>query len=416
MLWAASTTSALGSGLAATATPLLVASRTTDPLAVSAVSAVAWLPWLLFALPGGVLVDRVDRRRLMILLDWSRFAAMGGLAVAILAGRASTILLYAVLFVVNAGEVIVRSASQAMVPSLVPRARLEWANGWLVGGTTLTQWMIAGPLGGFLFVVAAGLPFLVNAGTYAMSAILIGLIAGGYLSRPADSGTRAEPPRPRSVRAEMTDGLRWLAGQRVLRTMAVLIGLLNVTLAAAVAVLVLLAKDRLHLGSVGYGLLFTCMALGGIVGSVCGDRLIGWVTATWTIRVGLLVEAAFHLALAASRSVYLVGFALFALGLHGALWSIVGNSLRQRLTPPDMLGRVGSTSLFIAVAGNCVGAVLGGVVATKFGLTAPYWIGFVVAVVVAATTWRVFDRPTIARAYAEPVRAANQPLPAGRSN
>jgi predicted MFS family arabinose efflux permease len=111
--------------------------------------------------------------------------------------------------------------------------------------------------------------------------------------------------------------------------------------------------------------------------------------------------------LAASRSAYLVGFALLAFGVHGALWGIVANFLRQRLTPPDMLGRVGSTNLFIVVAGNCVGAVLGGVVATRFGLTAPYWIGFVVAVVVAATTWRVFDRPTIARAYAEPARATS---------
>lgn len=407
MLWAASTTSALGSGLAITATPLFVASRTADPLTVSAASAVAWLPWLLFALPGGVLVDRVDRRRLMILIDWLRVAAMGCLAGAILAGRASIILLYAVLFVVNTGEVVFRSASQAMVPSLVSRDRLERANGWLIGGTMLTQGMIAGPLGGFLFVVAAGIPFLVNAGTYALSAVLIGLIAGGYLSRPADTRPGTAPPRQRSVRAEMVDGVRWLAGQRLLRTMAVLIGLLNVTLTAAVAVLVLLAKDRLHLGSVGYGLLFTCMALGGIVGSVIGDRLIGWVTATWTIRVGLIVEAGTHLVLAASRSAYLVGFALFAFGVHGALWGIVANSLRQRLTPPDMLGRVGSTNLFIVVAGNCVGAVLGGVVATRFGLTAPYWIGFVVAVVVAATTWRVFDRPTIARAYAEPARATS---------
>ena len=104
-LWGASTTSALGSGLATIATPLLLASRTSDPLVVSAAAAVAWLPWLLFALPGGVLVDRVDRRRLMILIDWIRVAAMGVLAIAIATGRVSAPLLYVVLFVVNTGEV-----------------------------------------------------------------------------------------------------------------------------------------------------------------------------------------------------------------------------------------------------------------------------------------------------------------------
>jgi predicted MFS family arabinose efflux permease len=183
--------------------------------------------------------------------------------------------------------------------------------------------------------------------------------------------------------------------------MAILIGLLNVTLTAATAVLVLLARERLGLGSVGYGLLFTAIAAGGILGAVIGDRLVGWVTATWTIRIGLLIEAGTHLVVATSRDPYLVGFILFAFGVHSSLWTIVGSWLRQRLTPPEMFGRVGSTTLFVAAGGNCVGAVLGGVIASSFGLTAPYWIGFVVAVIVSAATWRVFDRATVAQAYAQ---------------
>jgi len=155
-------------------------------------------------------------------------------------------------------------------------------------------------------------------------------------------------------------------------------------------------------GPVGYGALFTCEAVGALLGSASGDWLIRRVTATWTIRIGLLVEAGLHLVLATSRSAYLVGVMLFAFGVHAALWTIVGTSLRQRLTPPEMLGRVASTSLFIAAGGNCVGAVLGGVVAASFGITAPYWAGFVVAVLVSATTWRVFSRAAVAAAYAEP--------------
>jgi MFS family permease len=388
--------SALGSGLTLIAAPLYVAAHTRSPLIVSATTGVAWLPWLLFALPGGVLVDRVDRRRLMIAIDWVRAAAMGILATALLAGQAGIVLLDGVLFVINAGEVVFRSASQAMTPAVVPRASLERANGWLVGGTTLMQGMIAGPLGGFLFVLAVCVPFFVNAGTYAASAVLISLVAGTYRTRStADGG-------PRRVRAELAEGFRWLARQRLLRTMAVLIGLLNLTLTATTAVLVLLARERLHLGAVGYGALFTCEAAGALLGSVCGDRLIRRVTATWTIRIGLLVEAGLHLTLATTRSAYLAGFMMFAFGVHGALWSIVGSSLRQRLTPPEMLGRVGSTSLFIAAGGNCVGAMFGGLIAARFGITAPFWAGFVVAVIVSASTWRVFNRAAVAQAYAEP--------------
>jgi predicted MFS family arabinose efflux permease len=350
-----------------------------------------------------VLVDRVDRRRLMIVIDSVRVVAVTVLAAAIATGHAGIAVLYAVLFAVNTGEVIFRSASQAMIPAVVPRARLEKANGWLFGGTLLMQQMVAGPLGGFLFAVAASVPFFVNAGTYAASAILIGLVTGVY--RASGRGAAADGPgtvSTTSVWAEAAEGFRWLMRQRVLRTMAVLIGLLNVTLTAAVAVLVLLARERLGLGSVGYGLLFTAIAAGGILGALTGDRIIGWVTATWTIRAGLLIEAVMHLTLATSRNVYLIGFVLFAFGVHGSLWGIVGNSLRQRLTPPDMLGRVGSSMMFVAAGGNCAGALLGGVIADRFGLTAPYWVAFVVAVIVSATTWRVFNRATVAAAYADP--------------
>jgi MFS family permease len=397
-LWTASTMSALGSGMAAVAAPLYVASRTDDPLVVSAGAAVGWLPWLLFALPGGVLVDRVDRRRLMVLIDWVRVAVLAGLAAAMLTGRAGVLLLYAVLFLINTGEVVFRSAAQAVVPAVVPRSRLERANGWLGGGTQVMQNMVAGPLGGFLFLLAAAIPFAVNAGTYALSAVLVGLLAGSYRGA-------AEPAARRSVRAEVAEGFRFLLSQRLLRTMTLLIGLLNVTLTAALAVLVLLANERLGLNEVGYGALFTCMAIGGLLGAVVGDRLVAAITATWTVRLGLLVEAGLHLALAASRSAILVGVALFAFGVHSALWNIVANSLRQRLTPPTLLGRVGSTNLFLAAGGNCVGALLGGVVADRYGLPAPYWVGFVVALLVIAATWRVFDRTTVAAAYAEPAPA-----------
>src|SRR5262245_4700726 len=182
-LWSASTTSAIGSVLASVATPLLVASRTSNPLVVSAAATIAWLPWLLFALPSGVLVDRLDRRRVMVVIDWTRVGALAILGVALVADRASIALLFAVLFVVSVGEVAFRSASQAFVPSIVPAPLLERANGWLAGGSMLTAGLFAGPLAGFLFAVTPSLPFIVNAGTYAASAILIGMIGGTFRVR-----------------------------------------------------------------------------------------------------------------------------------------------------------------------------------------------------------------------------------------
>lgn len=228
-LWSAGTTSALGSGLATIAAPLYVAAHTRSPLVVSAAQGIAWLPWLLFALPGGVLVDRVDRRRLMVLIDVVRVLVMAVLATAMLTGWASIALLYVALFLINTGEIVFRAASAAMIPAVVAHGRLERANGWLVGGTTLMQRMVAGPLGGFLFAVAVCLPFFANAGTYAASAILIALVAGRYRAAPVAES--------RSVRTAVLESFRWLLHQRLLRTMAMLIGLLNITLSAATALL-----------------------------------------------------------------------------------------------------------------------------------------------------------------------------------
>jgi MFS family permease len=405
-LWTASTLSALGTGLTIVAAPLYVSARTSDPLIVSATTGVATLPWLLFALPAGVLVDRGDRRRLMVVVDWARMAVMGVLAVAIVSGWSSIVLLDLVLFLINTGETVFESAAQSMVPAVVPQDRLERANGWLFGGMTLAHYMIAGPLGGFLFVVAASIPFFADAGTYAASAILVGLVGGTYrATRPGVPVSPGVADWRAVVWAEVTEGLHWLLRQRMLCTMAILIALLNVTLAAATAVLVLLAKERLHVGSVGYGSLFTCMAAGTVLGSTVGDRVIRRVTATWTIRIGLVVEAGTHLTLALATNVYVVGVVMAAFGVHAALWTIVGSSLRQRLTPEHMIGRVSSATLFISSGGNCVGALLGGFLASALGITAPYWVGFAVAVIVVAATWRVFDRSTVAAAYAEPAVA-----------
>jgi MFS family permease len=394
-LWGATTASALGLGLESVATPLLIASRTTNPLVVSGAFAASTIPMLIFGLPAGVIVDRLDRRRLMIWVDWVRAGVLALLAAAIISNHVSIAMLYVVLVIVSTGEVLMRSSSSALLPLLVPKDRLERANGWLIGGVTLTGSMISGPFGGLLFVVAAGLPFVANAVTFVASALLVTLIAGTYRSAPA-----AEPSEKRRIREDVVVGLKWLMRQRLLRTMAILIGLLNVTLTAALAILVLLAKQRLHLDSVGYGVLFTAMAVGALIGSALGDRLIKLVTATWTIRIGLIIEAGFHLVLATSTSAYAVGGAFLLFGVHGALWTIVSSSLRQRLTPDDMMGRVSSAYLFVSAGGNCIGAVLGGALASAFGLTAPYWVGFVVAVAVSAATWRVFNRRDVAAAYA----------------
>jgi MFS family permease len=399
LLWTAGAVSALGDGVRTVAIPLLVASLTSSPLIVSGTMFATFLPWLLFALVSGGVVDRLDRRRVMVAVDVMRAAAVGLLGASVAFGRISLVALYGVAFLLSTGETLFRAAHQVIVASLVPRDLLERANARLSLIPTVMHSMIAGPVGGVLFAVAAAAPFLVDAGSFAASAVLLLLIPGTFRSRePAAIGDAAAERT--SLRTEILAGLRWLLAHRLLRTLALLIGLLNITLVAAMSVLVLLAQQRLGLNAVGYGLLFTALSVGGLVGALFGERLVRRFTASVTLRAGLIVETAFHLVMAVSASPIPVGIAFAAFGVHGALWTIVATSIQQRLTPRVMLGRVASATLFLVAGGNAFGALLGGLIATRFGLTAPYWIGFVVAAVVTAATWRVFDRKTIAEAYA----------------
>jgi predicted MFS family arabinose efflux permease len=285
------------------------------------------------------------------------------------------------------------------VPDVVGSMSLERANGWLFGTAVLMNGVLAAPLAGFLFALATGAPFGVAAAAMVVGALLLAALPGSYRAARPRRGAAGSGP-VRTALGEVGEAFAWLARQRVLRTMALLIGLLNLTFTAALALLVLVAQQRLGLGPVGYGVLLSCMALGGIAGAAVGDRVIAWATPTWTVRIGLLVEAGMHLALAWSTSAVVVAVALAAFGVHGSLWGIVGTTLRQRLTPPEMLGRVGSATLFVSAGGNCVGALLGGVLAQAAGLTAPYWVGFVLALAVTAATWHVFSRASMAQAHA----------------
>jgi MFS family permease len=407
LVLAASTISALGDGVTIVAAPLLVASMTSSPLVVSGVIFAATLPWLLFSLLSGGLVDRLDRRRVMVVVDWIRAATIGTLGVAVALHRGGVVLLYAVMFLLGTGETLFRAASLSMLPSVVRPELLERANGRLSAARTVVHDMIAGPLGGLLFAAAVAAPFLLDAGSFAVGAVLLGWLSGTFRAGSTAGGAPGTPSAQRpSLRVEIAEGVRWLLAHRLLRTLAVLMGLLNVTLTAALSILVLLATKRLGLGSVGYGLLFSALAVGGLLGALVGERLIRRFTASVTLRVGLIIETAFHLTMALSTSPIAVGVILALFGVHNSLWTIVSTSLRQRLTPEAMLGRVNSAYLFLVAGGNAVGALLGGAVATRFGLTAPYWIGFVVAAAVTAATWRVFDRRTMAATYAEPARVS----------
>ena len=391
-LWASSALSNLGDGVALVATPLLAATLSRDPALVAGLAFAQRLPWLLFALVSGALADRLDRRRAMATVAACRATLIGLLGVSVLLDVATLPLLYAVFFLLGTGETLFDTASATILPAIVPREELPTANARLAGTMTVANQFVGPSLGGSLFAMAAALPFLLGAGGLAAAAALIVVLRGSFR---VERGADAPPP---NIRVEVAEGIRWLWGHRLLRTLALSLALLNVTLVAQVSVMVLFAEERLGLGPVGYGILVTTYGLGGVLGSLVASSVIRWLGAGRTLRLAMLIEAATPAALALSTDALLAGAVLTFFGCHAVVWGVLLASLRQELTPTRLQGRVASAFRLIEYGGAAPGALLGGVVAGAFGITAPFWIGAVTGVLLLPLVWPTFSEASIAAA------------------
>jgi MFS family permease len=380
-LWTASTVSNLGDGVTLVAGPLLAATLTRNPLLIAALTFSQRLPWLLFSLLSGALVDRLDRRQVMATVDLFRALVMGLLTLAVLLHVASIPLLCTTFFLLGTAETLFDNAAVSILPALVPKTSLTKANGRLLGAQIVTNDLAAPPLGGLLFAAAAAAPFLLDAGSFVAAAALVATMKGSFRVQRPPGVERA------TLRADIAEGVRWLAGHQLLRLLGLAIGLMNLTLSAATAILVLYAQERLGLGPVGYGVLIACLAIGGISASLVAERVVGWLGPATTMRVGLLIEASTHLVLALTSSPLMAGVILAAFGFHAMIWSVVSVSLRQELIPGRLLGRVNSAYAVLSYGGSSLGALLGGLLAERFGLTAPFWCGFVAVAVLAVAAW-----------------------------
>lgn len=371
----------VGDGIALAAGPLLVASLTRDPLLVSMALLSQWLPMLLFGVIGGVAADRLDRRRMVVLVDLGRALVLAALVATIAAGAINVALVLGALFVLGTAETFADSASSTLLPSLVPREDLGVANARMQGAFLLTNQLVAPPIGAFLFAVGMALPFAASAAAVALGAVLISRIAGSVRSERTEVG---------GIWADTREGVRWLIGHPPMRTLALTIISFNVTFGAAWGVLVLYATEHLRMGEVGFGLLTTAIGLGGIIGLLSYGSLERRFRLGDIMRVGLLIETATHLVLALTTvpAVALVTLGVF--GAHAFVWGTTSTVVRQRAVPNELLGRVSGVYRVAIVAGLVIGAPIGGLLARTFGITAPFWFGFVGSAVLVTVLWRQF--------------------------
>lgn len=378
-LLASSWTSNLGDGIALAAGPLLVASQTRDPRLVALAVLLQQLPWLLFGLYAGVLADRLDRRTIVITVDLLRVGVLAVLTAAIVTDAVSVPVVLAALFLLGTAEVFADNASSTLLPMLVARPDLAVANARLQAGFLTVNQLAGPPLGAALFAAGAASPF-------AAQAVLVGL--GALLvSRVVLPAHRRAPAAAQHVRHDIAEGLRWVRHSAAVRTLVLTIFTFNITFGAAWSVLVLYASDRLGLGEVGFGLLTTVSAAGGLAGTTA----YGWITRRISLgdlmRIGLVVETLTHLALALTTVPAVAMAVFFVFGAHAFIWGTTSVTVRQRAVPSGLQGRVGSVNSLGVYGGLVIGAAVGGLLAERWGLTAPFWFAFAGSAVFCVLIW-----------------------------
>ncbi|MCZ7535913.1 MAG: MFS transporter [Acidimicrobiia bacterium] len=268
-LFAAGTISNLGDGVMLTAAPSLAATLTTDARLVSGLAAAQTLPWLLFALLSGAVVDRLDRRRVMVAVDTFRAVAFCGLTLLVATDWIGLPILYVVFFALGVSETLFDTAALSLMPSIVAPENLATANGRLQSGEVVANHLVGPPFGGLLFAAAAAAPFAVEAASFALAALLVWRIRAAP-SLPMESTT---PPPRRSLRADIAEGLSYLFRNPLLRVIAVVLGVWNLLEYMMVGIMVLFCTRRLGLSEAGFGLVLSSMAVGGLLGGITSDRL-----------------------------------------------------------------------------------------------------------------------------------------------
>ena len=367
-LWTASTISNLGDGVFLVALPLLAYHLTRSELSIAFIGVAAALPWLLFSLPIGALVDRIDHRLLMVRADAFRVLTVGALAIAVASHNVHIWMLWVAAGCLGVAEVF----------STTPRRR--WCRRSCRSRSSKKRTVVVGSRGCGQQLrrytdrkravrrrdVAA---LRVRCSDFAIAAALV------YTLRVA---TKPRPPTAvphRRLRTDIAEGLHWLSRHRVLRGVAVAASLAVLGMQMTAAIFVLFAHDLLHLSDRWYGALIAIGAVGAVIGGLVAERLSKRMGALSIIYGTVVLWTLCMFAEGFWPRLWVSATATVVMAFGTTVWNTVTISLRQRIVPPHLLGRVNSVYRWLVWGSISVGSALGGIIAREFGLRAPFFFG-----------------------------------------
>src|ERR1022692_4731378 len=365
-IWAGNAASNLADGITFVAIPLLALTVTHNPLAIAALDVAYTVPRILVVLGIGVLIDRADRRRLLHLSNFAQAIAFAVLCVLQLAGAVSMPVLYVIFASIGLFETLADSSAFAVLPQAVQAAGLDKANSQIAATQIVLDEFIGPPVGGLLFAVAAFAPMGINV-------LAFGVAGLSYFSLRRSYVAPAGQARPRrTIYADIKEGVTWLRRNQILLTLTVIGALASIGYMIPFSYLVLYANRVLGLNAAGYGLLLSASALGGLLGSWVARRLRSRIGYGRSIAAALTLGAVSFAVVSATTNTIVVAVALAGYMCHAVVWNVLASSVRQKIVPPEFMGRVGSVSKLLGLAGLATGAFAGGWLADAFGLRLPF--------------------------------------------
>lgn len=381
--WGAAALANIGDGIRLAAFPLLAASLTDRPIGVAAVAAAQAVPWLVTGLLAGSLADRRGARVLIVGADIGRVLVLAALVVAVALGWATIPIVAAAAFLLGIGETLRDTAAQTAVPTLVPPALLERANGRLVAGEIVGNEFVGPPVGAALFVAGAALPFAANGASLALAVMLVLSLPLSLTPAVAASGTAVAP----AVRPGVRAGLHWLMRHRMLRAMTLSGAAVAAADSAWFSIFVLYAERDLAIGALGFGALLATGAAGGLLGSFLADRLIAGRHHRSVLAWSLAITAGVPPLVVVAPHLWAAVAVVVATSASFAVLNVTAVSLRQRSVPRELLGRVTAAGRTLAFSAAAVGALLGGALAASAGLHTPFLLCGAIAPLATAAWW-----------------------------
>jgi MFS family permease len=384
----------LADGVLWVALPLLAVELTRSPLLIAGITVAARLPWLL-APVAGAFADRLDRRQSMVRVNLVRTVLLGGLALAAAVDLATLPMLFAVAVLLGVAETLFDTSAQSLLPAVVDREDLTRANSRLFAVELVANTFVGPPLGGLLaaagLAVALGLP----AAAYLVGAGCLALLVGSF--RAAGAG----PAGSTRLRDDIAEGTRFVWRHPVLRPLAIMLGIQNMAFSAAFSVFVLfaVAPGPMGLSKAGYGVLTATLGVGSLLGSwlaVPVERRLGRVN---TLVLSIVLNALTLAVPVVTTLPVPIGASMVASGAGIVLWNVITVSLRQRITPDRLLGRMNASYRLVGWGTMPLGAALGGVLAEALGLRGAFLVAALLTLAVLAG-FRFVTEEAIARAEA----------------